>query len=197
MKEKMSFTQLSIIIAVVATIVFPPAGIIVFAIRMAFEKRLHRTDTDYMLSPAIALIAASIFYEALLLIILGAEDDIFIILAMFALPLIAGIALLIIRHSLRRHDYLARLCVTVIERGHLTELKKIAECLCLNEAQTAKLIAELAAENRLSCTLPEGATKLTAPWADIPYVCPNCDARFEITLGINVTCPYCGAPIEK
>jgi len=60
--------------------------------------------------------------------------------AIYFIPVVCGVMLLAMRRRYRRWDDKLRLCVTVVTRGHLTDLEKIAECLGLDEKGTVEVI---------------------------------------------------------
>lgn len=196
-KKKTTLSQATWIIAVLLTAFIPYCVVAIF-VRAAFEKRLHQLDRDDILGPACGLLLWGIFELVLVFLFTKGTGDAWLS-AIFALPLIGGIFMLILRRRVMKHDDKLRLCIVVVAHGHVTDLQHIAECLSTTVEGAIALVKEVKEKQFLkNCTVDaeKGELIVNAPWANVRYRCEHCGAAQIITHGVNVVCEYCGAPIE-
>ena len=154
--KKTSFAETSWIITAFAVCLFPYFGIFVFLVRALFERKMHISDSDYMLGPALGMILWGSAAIILMSLILEFGTETLLVLSIFLLPVICGVILLKMRKKYRKKDDKLRLCNTIITRGFITDLERIAECLRISVKDTAVLIDQLIEKKRLTgCSLNE------------------------------------------
>lgn len=184
-------------ICVFLFLIFPPLGVVYFIIRAFLEKKLHKLGEDTLFGPAFASILWGIFAMGLVLLTLSNSD--FWAITLFLPALLCGVGMLLIRRKYRRLDERCRLCQTIVNKGHLRELEKIAECLSDTTENTANFLQQMVEQNLLpGCRVDKiaGILQIEAEWARKQIICPKCSAEIEIDVGIDLICPYCGAAIE-
>ena len=197
--KKTSFAETSWIITAFAVCLFPYFGIFVFLVRALFERKMHISDSDYMLGPALGMILWGSAAIILMSLILEFGTETLLVLSIFLLPVICGVILLKMRKKYRKKDDKLRLCNTIITRGFITDLEKIAECLRISVKDTAALIDQLIEKKRLTgCSLNEERNMLIihAAWANTRYHCEYCGAEQIIKKGVDLVCKFCGNPIQ-
>lgn len=193
------FNKNSWIVVAVALWVFPPVGFVLALTRCLFEKKLHEYGEDYILQPAIAAIALSIFEILLMGVIGGRSGATLYIAGIWGLSIIGGIIMLVTRHKYIVLDEQTDLCMTLIEKGYFLEISEISEYMLLPVNEVEKLIEYLMNEKRLTgFNLDTEHHKLiaTAPYKYFRFNCKSCGADQQLMRGRDITCPYCGSPVS-
>ena len=192
------FAEVSWAVAAIVMCLFPPVGFIPLGLRALLERRFHDPKRDHILGPAIGVLIFCVFELVLLTAIFWDSDDMTAILV-FAPGLLWGGLMLLLRRKYRQMDARDRLAQTVILRGHVTDLGKIAECLGMPEEHAARYLEDLIRRGGLkNCTVDrvEHCIRVSAPWASVRYNCPYCGGDQIIDLGIQLTCKYCDSALD-
>ena len=196
--DRSSFAEVSWAVAAIVMCLFPPVGFIPLGLRALLERRFHDPKRDHILGPAIGVLLFCVFELVLLTAIFWDSDDMTAILV-FAPGLLWGGLMLLLRRKYRQMDARDRLAQTVILRGHVTDLGKIAECLGMPEEHAARYLEDLIRRGGLkNCTVDrvEHCIRVSAPWASVRYNCPYCGGDQIIDLGIQLTCKYCDSALD-
>lgn len=193
-----SFAEVSWAVAAILMCLFPPLGFVPLGLRAFLERRLHDPKRDRILGPAIGVLLFCVFELVLLTAILWETGEMAAILV-FAPGLLWGGLMLLLRRKYRQMDARDRLAQTVILRGHVTDLGKIAECLGMPEESAARYLEDFIRRGGLkNCTLDreDRCIRVNAPWASVRYSCPYCGGDQIVDLGIHLTCKYCDSALD-
>ncbi|MBQ9942148.1 MAG: hypothetical protein IJP03_03970 [Christensenellaceae bacterium] len=178
-------------------LVLPPVGLIYFIVRAVLEKKLHKMGEDTLFGPAFASIVWGLFAMGLVALCLGDSQPAVILL--FLPPFVCGVGMLLLRRKYMRLDERYRLCRTIVFKGHLRDLEKIAECLSVAADEAADFLQQMAEKGYLpGCRVDRaaGMLQVAEAWAQKQHTCTHCGAEFAVDVGVDLICPYCGAAIE-
>ncbi|MBQ0060042.1 MAG: hypothetical protein KBS83_08870 [Lachnospiraceae bacterium] len=197
--------------------IFPPVGLVLTIIRCAMEKKLHVYDQDEILSPAIAVICVSLAEMALIGgISLKSNDGAAIIMGIYLLAVLGGIIMLVTRRRNIRMDEEVDMCWVLIQKGYLTDTEEMAKSMGISRDRVEDLIelmipaGEKAPKSNAAGFAYPGMPTLagfelirdehrvhaTAPYKFFRNKCKNCGAETQLMKGRDLTCPYCGNPVE-
>lgn len=201
--DKYDIARLSWFISTFFLCVLPPVGFVLVIVRLLLESKLHEYGEDNMWIPGIAATAWGAM--AILLIFIAVGKDVFnspknlLVLFIFLLCILGGILIFIVRSVYIRREKQMALIKTVIKRGRLTYINEIAEAIDTSREQTEEQIAFM-----IECGYLTGyrmdrenhCLQAIKPDVYVRCICSSCGAELQIFPKKDITCAYCGSPID-